>query len=278
MSAALSVWSGRTAHVRRKPFKRSFSYPVSLIEIDIDLAAEATNASIWFSVNKFNLASWWNKDYGPQTDDASLRDWAEKRLSEAGLRTRPHSVRLLTFPRLLGYGFSPLSIWLALDAGEELMGVIYEVHNTFGEAHAYVANFQDEIAPNTPAVHESKKSFHVSPFMDVSGNYRFKLNFSAQTLKLVIENKAEDGRWHTASLSARRQEYTAKALTRLVFFKPFAALGVTAAIHWEALWIWLKGAGYRSRPNLPHNQSTIAKMNNKRSHDKNDLTTRETIQ
>ena len=46
--------------------------------------------------------------------------------------------RLLTFPRIIGMSFNPLSVYVAQnDLGADIL-YIYEVRNTFGDMHAYI--------------------------------------------------------------------------------------------------------------------------------------------
>ena len=253
---ALSLWIGRTAHVREQPFRRAFHHRVAMIEIDIDRLDDAANSSSFFSVNAFNLVSFHTRDHGSR-DGGSLRDWAMQRYDEAGLDLADGSIRLVTFPRVCGYGFAPISIWYGYDAGNTLKGVIYEVHNTFGESHAYVGSIDGTLAPDARCTQYVPKAFHVSPFMDVSGKYRFTLNNPAEKLRLIIENLAGEGRWHSASLLARRRSANAFSILKHFGLRPFAAVGVTAAIHWQAMCLWMRGAVYHSRPTPPNSPSTV---------------------
>jgi DUF1365 family protein len=159
---------------------------------------------------------------------------------------------LAAFPRVMGHGFSPLAIWFGYGPGDDLRGVIYEVHNTFGEAHAYVSRFD----AGQPV--EAAKQFHVSPCMDVTGRYRFTLREPENRLDLVIENIDDTGRSHVATITARRQEFRDATLLRWLLRMPFSGLGVVLAIHWQALFIWLKGAGYRDKPAQRANRTTLA--------------------
>src|SRR6202008_4386235 len=120
-----------------------------------------------FSVGRGNAISFHATDHGARNASVPLRLWAEARYAEAGIRLDGGAIRLITFPRVLGYGFAPISLWFGHGPGGELRGVIYEVHNTFGETHSYVSAFDTDVRP------EVDKEFHVSPFFDVSGRYRF---------------------------------------------------------------------------------------------------------
>lgn len=239
---AAQLQVGRTVHLRQTPFRRRFSYPVVMLETDIDRLGEANRLARLFSIDRFNAVAFHTADQGERRRSADLRSWAESQLRAAGIAP-PAGLRLLSFPRVIGFGFSPISVWLAFDEDEALSGVIYEVHNTFGEAHAYVAGLR----PGEP-VGGAEKAFHVSPFFDVSGRYRFTLRRSPERFELVVENMHDGAREHLASLLLRPRRLSDLSLIWRVICLPFAGLGVIFAIHWEALFIWLRGAGYRDKP------------------------------
>jgi len=239
---AAQLQVGRTVHLRQTPFRRRFSYPVVMLETDIDRLGEANRLARFFSIDRFNAVSFHTADQGERRRRGDLRGWAENQLRAAGIAP-PAGLRLLSFPRVIGFGFSPISVWLAFDEEQTLSGVIYEVHNTFGEAHAYVAR----PCPGE-AVGGADKAFHVSPFFDVSGRYRFTLHRSPDRFELVVENMRDGVREHLASLLLRPRRLSDLSLLWRVICLPWAGVGVIFAIHWEALFIWLRGAGYRAKP------------------------------
>ena len=144
------------------------------IWVDLDRLTEADQQSRFFSVGKFNVLSFLESDYGPNFDkkkpvtslSAYVRNIVGKILSDAHVA----HVRLLTFPRILGLSFNPLSVYVAQnDQGTDIL-YIYEVRNTFGDMHAYIGTPVDG-----PSILEAQKIFHVSPFFPVSGSYRLHI-------------------------------------------------------------------------------------------------------
>ncbi len=246
------LWIGRTIHVREQPFRRAFSYAVAMIETDIDRLEEANGLSRLFSVNRVNALALHTRDHGGRLPGASLRDWAEERFSRAGVEAGGAQIRLLSFPRVLGYGFAPLSIWFATDRNGETCGVIYEVHNTFGGTHAYVAATGRRQARGV-----APKEFYVSPFFGVDGGYRFTLRNAANRLELIIENTSDEGRSHIASLLLRPRNLTSGAILRVLGAMPFSGVGVMIAIHWQALVLWLRGARFHVRLPARANAATM---------------------
>lgn len=249
---ALMLYKGQTRHVRYVPFTHSFMYKLFLIDIDIDRLEEADTQSVFFRTSRAGFFSFRRADHGPGTD-TPLRPWAENMLHKAGIDLEGGPIRLVTLPRHLFYKFAPISLWFGYGPDNDLRGVIYEVNNTFGDTHAYVAAM-----PNARSQHEADKRLYVSPFFDVTGKYRFTLRAPDERLSLVIENIVEGTRTHMANIKAQRSPATSAAFVLASLTRPFSTLGVTAAIHYEALKLWLKKARYISRPCPPNTDMTLA--------------------
>jgi DUF1365 family protein len=251
--APLRLWTGHTLHKRFVPFERAFRYGLVLMDIDIDRLEAAARLSPLFKVNRPGLFSFHEKDHGGRERTGNLRRWAEDMFATAGVNIRTGSIRLVTFPRHLFYKFAPLSLWYGYDPSGRLRGIIYEVNNTFGEHHCYVAPVE-----GTRSVHEAGKSFHVSPFFDLSGAYRFTLRPPGPTLDVVIENIGAGGRTHLANIKARPLSASTGNFLRLALRNPMSSLGVVLGIHWQALCLWLRGAKYHRKPPAPAQPATLA--------------------
>lgn len=247
MSAAAELFIGRTVHERRTPFMHRFSYKIASLLIDLDRLKEADRQSRLFSVGRFNLYSFLERDHGAQ-DGSSLKTWATERFAASGINVERARLRLLCAPRVLNYVFNPLSIYFAeRESDNQLLGVIYQVHNTFGDAHAYVAPCGDQSAQHQLA----EKVFHVSPFFDVGGKYEFTLRQPDERFRLSIFKQREDGPDFMATMALNRHALTSASLTKLFLLQPFSTLKTISAIHFEAAKLWLKGAKYHSRPSPP---------------------------
>ena len=252
MTPALAIMRGTTTHSRFAPFRRSFTYPVTMIDIDIERLAEADQSSNWFSVDRCNLLSFYSQDRGNR-GEKGLLDWARDRFRCVGLSIDDRTIRLVTFPRTVGFSFAPISLWILQEKSGKLVGMIYEVNNTFGDDHAYVASI-----PASSHRHIAPKQFHVSPYFDVSGHYRFTLQSVGEKLDLLIENFKDEKRVHTATLSLTRQETSTRVIRQTALTSLFSGIGVVARIHWQALLLWMKGARYHSRKNKTRNAITQA--------------------
>ncbi len=251
--AALSLWAGQTVHKRFVPFERSFSYKLTLIDLDIDQLAAAGKVSRFFSVNTPGVFSFRSSDHGPRSPRAPLRPWAEEQFAKAGIDLGGGTIRLVTFARHFFYKFAPISLWYGYDRSAHLKGIIYEVNNTFGEHHCYVAPIEA-----ARAQHMADKALHVSPFFDVTGQYAFILRDPDDTLDVVVTNMKNGVRTHMANIKARRVAVTDSALLSLATRNLFSSLGVTAAIHWQALLLWMRGAKYHAKPPPPTAVTSVA--------------------
>ena len=249
---ALLLHHGRTVHRRYVPFRSEFDYGVAMIDLDIDRLDEAHRQCRLFGVEERALFSFERKDHGAQ-EITNLRPWAEAQFQEAGISIPTGTIRLVTFPRHAFYKFAPISLWIALDEKGAPSAILYEVRNTFGERHIYAASLEGRWSR-----HRAPKSFHVSPFFDVSGTYAFSLRYDVQGLRLGVTTEKEGEPVHMASLATRAAPASDRNLLSTALHMPFSTLGVSLGIHWEALKLWLKGARYHGRPKKKTNGPTRA--------------------
>jgi DUF1365 family protein len=247
-----ALYRGSVMHVRLAPVRHRLRYRVFTLLIDLDELPALAQGLRWLSHNRFNLMSLHDRDHGdPLTGGArpgeGLRAWAERTLGAAGIAPPRGRIELLCFPRILGYVFNPLSLWLCRDPEERLRAVIYEVHNTFGGRHAYalpVAAGQDEGG----LAQRCGKEFYVSPFIPMNAQYSFRLKAPAEAFSLLIRERGEAGEILRATISGRRRALTDGELLRAFAAHPLMTLKVIAAIHWHALRLWRKGARFHRDP------------------------------
>ncbi|GGH22602.1 DUF1365 domain-containing protein [Alsobacter metallidurans] len=247
---AASLYRGGVMHARMKPVEHRFSYEVFSLLIDLDRLAEASRASVFFSVGRWNLLSFWQKDHGPR-DGSSLRVYVDRILAEAGLSLPGGRVLLLCYPRIAGMGFNPLSVYFAYAADGELAAAIYEVRNTFGEHHTYVCPVAPgELGPEGLR-QERRKLFYVSPFNDLDMRYRFRVRPPGDTIAVRILETDDQGPLLAATFQGKRRHLTTSSLLAALARIPALTLTVIGGIHWEALRLWLKGMRLVKRPPAP---------------------------
>jgi uncharacterized protein len=247
-AAAGSLYVGEVMHRRSRPKAYEFVYRVFNIVLDIDRLAEPPARCRLFSHNRFNLFSFHDRDHGPR-DGSALRLWIDTQLAAAGLSHAGADVRLLCMPRVLGYGFDPLSIWYCHDADGDLRAVLYQVKNTFGDQHGYLLPAAD--GSTGPSDHEFDKIFHVSPLIAMDARYRIRTASPDEKLAVLIRESDDEGEFLVATLTGERREMTDGALIRQFLRVPFMSLKVIVAIHWQAIRLMLRGVKYTNRPEPP---------------------------
>jgi len=238
---AASLYFGEVMHARLKPMGHRFSYRVMSLLIDLDRLEEADRRSPLFGVNRAALYSFHEADHG-RRDGASLRAHAQRCAAGHGIDLTGGTVLLLCYPRLLGFTFNPLSVYFCHRAGGELALIIYEVRNTFGDIHSYALPVKPGEASPAGIRQQQDKQFYVSPFVEMAMRYHFRIVPPAETVRLRILEIDRDGPLLAATFNGRCRALTTTALLRSFVTLPLVTLKIVAAIHWEALRLWLKGA------------------------------------
>ncbi len=250
---AASLYRGKVMHARLHPVGHRFTYQVANLLIDIDRLDEADRQSRFFSVGRRNLMAFYPEDHAPH-HDGPLRAAVDAMLATANLVA--DRVVLLCYPRILGFVFNPISVYYCFASGE-LVALIYEVRNTFGEFHSYIAPVHAGDASNVGIRQSCAKRFYVSPFMDMDLQYHFRLRVPSQHLTLRILETSGTIPVFAATFSATQYPLDSNQILRVFFALPMMTLKVVAAIHWEALRLWLKGMRLRVRPSPPAPTSLV---------------------
>lgn len=243
---AATLYFGEVMHARLKPIGHRFSYRVMSLLIDLDRLADADRQSRLFGVNRPALYSFHEKDHGDR-DGASLRQYAQRCARGHGLDLTGGRVLLLCYPRLLGYTFNPLSVYFCYLADDRLALMIYEVRNTFGDVHAYVLPVTAGNESKAGIRQQQDKLFYVSPFVEMAMRYHFRVSPPAESVKLRILETDADGPLLAATFNGRRRPLATHALLRSFVSLPLVTFKIMAAIHWEALRLWTKGARFVPR-------------------------------
>lgn len=247
MSWRSALYVGRVRHHRFRPRPHALAYRVFWMLLDIDEIDELGARLRTFSRNRFNLYAFRDADYGDRSG-RPLRLQIGELLAGAPIAWEDGPIRLLTMPRILGYAFNPLSTYFCYRRDGSLCATVYEVHNTFGETHSYVAPAGAEA---TPLRQEACKLFHVSPFMDLAMRYAFEVVPPEERVSVTIDGHDAEGRLIVASMSGKRTALTDSALLRLLASHPLLTLKVTAAINWHALRLLAKRIPWRPHPAPP---------------------------
>lgn len=238
--------AGHTYHGRKGAVRNAFRYSVDFVLLDSE--AEVAGPAL-FSRNAGNLTSLHDADHGGPPKAGRGAAWARDVLEAHQVRAGG-KLELLAQPRMLGHVFNPVSFWLAHDEDGGLRAVIAEVSNTFGDRHSYLCVKDDGSVITAEDRLTAAKIFHVSPFQDIGGGYVFRFDIRADRIGVWIDfTEGDDGL--IATLTGPRRALSNAGILRAALRRPFGSRRVLGLIHWQALKLWWKGAGYRPRPEPP---------------------------
>jgi uncharacterized protein len=235
---ASALYEGPVVHARVRPKRHRLRYDVFSMLIDLEELPEMGRRFRVFGYNRWAPLAFYNRDHGPLTD-TPLRPWVEARLAEAGAEIDDGPIRLLCYPRVMGYVFNPLSVFFCYAPSGELRAILYEVCNTFHERHTYVIPVAERERGGVRQ--RCDKALYVSPFVTMDSRYRFNIVPPSDTVSLAIRQEDDDGLLLAASFQGRRTPLTARALRGILVRFPLLTMKIMVGIHWEALRLWLKG-------------------------------------
>ena len=236
------IYKGFVTHRRFKPLRHYFSYKTFSILFDLAELEELHKKIGIFSFNKFNIFSFYNKDHGSR-DGNDLTEWVKKNLQNYNLNFNISKIKLLCFPRVFGYVFNPLSIFYCYDKNV-LRAILYEVKNTFNEQHTYVFSVNNSSKVITQ---QCNKKFYVSPFIEMSTFYNFRLTEPDKSIRILIKQTDKEGKILVACQVGKKQIMDLKQLLINFFTHPMMTFKIMVSIHYEALRLWKKGAIFQKR-------------------------------
>ena len=247
------IYTGTVIHKRFKPKIHSFNYKVFSLLIDLSELDLMHQKLKLFSYEKFNIISFFNKDHGPR-DGSSLNNWVIDNLKKNGIESKNIQIKLLCYPRIFGYVFNPLSVFYIYDKNSELISILYEVKNTFGEQHVYI--FKTKNSKNL-IQHVCKKKFHVSPFIEMECIYFFRLLKPGNNISVIIDLNDQAGKVLYASQDGIKSDLNNKNLLKSYLKHPLMTFKIIIAIHFEAFKLWTKGIKFIKKTIKIKNNITI---------------------
>ena len=238
MTMESALYNGHVVHHRHRPRKHSLRYRVFSMLLDLDELAALDAHLKLFAHNRFGIFSFRDADHG-DGEVGNLRAWVNGHLRGAGIDPSGGRVRVLCYPRLLGYVFNPLTVYFCHDRDDRLQAILYEVGNTFGERHTYVIATEGEQAT---VRQRCAKELYVSPFVPMDCAYDFRIEPPGERVLISIDESDAEGPLLFAAFAGKRRPLTDRTLLSAFFSYPLMTLKVTVGIHWEALRLWAKGA------------------------------------
>ncbi len=250
------IYTGYVTHQRTGPVRNRFRYRIYFTYLDLAELGELDRTLRRFSYNRAGVFSFHDRDHGPR-DGSALRPWIDGLLARAGIDLDGGAVRLLTFPRVLGFRFYPVSLWYCFHRDGTPRAVLAEVHNTVGDRHNYLlhnggAPFDWSGSP------EAVKAFWVSPFIPV-GDARYVFHFTepGETLSLSLLDYVHGELVLTASLDLAAEPLTDPALMRRLWRRgPMSAVAF-ALILWQFVRLLSKGARFLGHTPPPAEETSL---------------------
>ncbi|WP_315386390.1 DUF1365 domain-containing protein [uncultured Stenotrophomonas sp.] len=249
--SASALYRGRMQHRRHAPQAHAFDYPVAQLLLDLDEIDEVFKHRWFWSVGRRNLAEFRRSDYLGNPEQP-LADAVRARITDALGRAPAGPIRLLTHLRYGGHVFNPVSFYYCYDTdGSTLDCIVAEITNTpWKERHAYVLPVSKADVHGRALAWTFDKRFHVSPFMQMDCEYRWRFTAPGTDLHVHMQVWRDGERQFDADLALQRHPLDGPGLARVLLRYPLMTVQVVAAIHWQALRLWLKRNPVHDHPSI----------------------------
>jgi uncharacterized protein len=252
-----AIYNGEVMHHRFYPRKHRFVYRMSSFLFDLDKLSETAKRCKLFSVNTFNVFSFYHRDIGNGSGE-SPRQYLERTLLEHGITDKLNSAALLCYPRVLGYTFNPLSVYYCYNAKNEAFAILYEVSNTFNQRHSYLLPISSSDRQKGIVRQQCDKAFYVSPFIPMDMRYHFRMHLPNDRISMAIRETENNQALLHAVFRGTHRPFTDTELLKNFFSLPLMTMKAVAGIHWEALKLFIKGVKLVPRP--PEPKSSISRI------------------
>jgi uncharacterized protein len=271
MNYKSGIYEGIVSHCRFAPKIHRFNYRVFMMYLDLDELDSVFCRNTFWSVNRFNLASFRREDYLGNAS-VPLKEAVHLRIREENGEQLDGPVRMLTNLRYFGFIINPITCYYCFDKQDNLKYIVAEVTNTpWGERHSYVIPAAKNQA-RTQAVFN--KNHHVSPFMPMDMEYHWRSSMPGKRLNVYMENHQGGTRVLNAAIYMKQCELSPLRLNVILLKYPFMTMQVALGIYWQALKIW-----WKKIPFLPHPKRRESEAGSKLipeqsaiNHSKNNLT------
>jgi DUF1365 family protein len=252
-----AIFFSKVMHNRLTPKEHGFSYNVYYLHLPLSKLNEL-NKLKKLKYNKRGLLSFWEKDHGAR-ELTGLESWARGLLKAHNMYKADGEIIMLALPRVLGYVFNPVSFYFCFDKAGGLRNVIAEVNNTFGETHSYICTNKNQEIISKDDWMESEKLFHVSPFLEREGIYKFRFDYSADKIGIWIDlyDPSQQKKLIT-SLMGKLATIDDKVIAHAFWKHPLVTLKTIFLIHLHAFKLFRKGMKYIVKPEQKSVRVTIS--------------------
>lgn len=263
MKTAAQIYECEIMHQRLKPLQKPFTYRVFMLDVDIDELPQIAHHIHGLSHNRWNLFSINDVDHlhlGSGNIRSNLAEW----LARQGC-TLPESakIRLITFPRVLGYGFNPVSFYYVNSSNGSPLFAIAEVVNTFREMKLYLI---DSLGTHGEWRRRISKNFYVSPFSDPGDSFDFRLGIPSDNWQVNINDHQLDETVLVSSIHGSAHPLTSLRLLGYAFKYPLLSIKIIGLIHWHALLLWIRKVPYFRKTERLEAQQDVLRPHKSLSH------------
>ena len=248
------LYRGTVRHRRYSPVEHTFTYPLSLLCIDLDKVSQTFRFPRLWSTRSWSFVRFCRSDYFGDPE-RPLADCIRELVFERTGRPVNGPVRLLAQVRQLGIVFNPVSIYYCYESDTtSLQAIVAEVTNTpWGERHCYVIGSTES---SRVIRHECDKQFHVSPFMPMEMTYRWRLTAPGENASVHLESSRNGNTVFDATLVLQRRPLNVWNVLKSIARFPGASIHVLAAIYWQALRLWWKSVAFIPHPKNQRQSTT----------------------
>lgn len=220
------LYATTITHTRRTPFRRVFTHRNHTWLVDLD---DLPDHGL--------LARFEARDHLGDPE-STIRENVDRFLALAGVDVTGGRVLMAAHARAFGHCFNPISVFWCFDRAGGLAGVVVEVHNTYGDRHAYLVH------PDAQGRARTDKQMYVSPFHGTDGHYELAVPVPGERLRVAVTLHTEDGEVFSASLTGRRAAVSPWRAAP-------AALTGSLLIRLHGVWLWARRLPVRARPVHP---------------------------
>ncbi len=250
MPEDLQLFQGTLSHHRYAPKKHRFKYKVFQIWVNLNKLAGLDEISPFWSSKSFNLVRFKRSNYLPS--EKSLADQVKSTIREHTGIAFDGDVFMLANLSYWGHCYNPVCFYACYE-GETLHFFVSEIHNTpWGERFCYVHQpFEPDasaMAQSHTHVADFNKQFHVSPFMPMDVQYRWRYRLTDDHVQISMNLSQSDTRIFNATLNLRSQALTPLQASLLPFKYPVMGMKVLVGIYWQAFLLWKKGLTFFRHP------------------------------
>lgn len=229
-----AVVEGTVSHTRRGPVRHAFRHRVYQWLVDVDDLPRHRGPLRW--VSRFRAADHLG------SPERSIRENVERFCAAQGVDVTGHRIVMLANARTFGYVFDPLSVFWVIAPGGTLTCLVAEVHNTYGERHAYLLH------PDVDGRAQTDKTFYVSPFFTVDGGYDLRFELGRAEVAATVVLRQDDTAIFGATFRGVPRPATARRIARAALLYPLMTQRTALLIRVHGIWLWLRRLPVVARP------------------------------